>query len=149
MDVSSGTKSGLSMYLPIQRSFDFQQAEREAKRVAPRGTSSFLQPAEQTRSGWRRTGAQTGAARLACASRSASLWPVASGAGGAAWDPGGAEWRTAESTGLQRRNAASTSGWCGDGTRAEEQRVPRLFGDSTREKFCVATALASAMRIIF
>jgi hypothetical protein len=30
--------------------------------------------------------------------------------GGAAWDPGGAEWRAAESTGLRRRNAASTSG---------------------------------------
>jgi len=35
---------------------------------------------------------------------------AASFAGGAEWDPGGAEWRAAESTGLRRRNAASTSG---------------------------------------
>src|SRR5207253_7864514 len=50
--------------------------------------------------------------------RSATCLPLAErelvtrciGAGGAAWDPGGAEWRAAESTGLQRRNAASTSG---------------------------------------
>src|SRR5207245_1389248 len=30
--------------------------------------------------------------------------------GGAEWDPGGAEWPTAESAGLQRRKVMSTSG---------------------------------------
>src|SRR2546427_749400 len=31
-------------------------------------------------------------------------------AGGGEWDPGGAEWPTAESSGLRRRKAMSTSG---------------------------------------
>ena len=39
------------------------------------------------------------------------------GRAGAEEDPGGAERRAAESTGLRRRNAASTSGWLGDRTR--------------------------------
>ena len=38
--------------------------------------------------------------------------------GGAAWDPGGAEEPTAESAGLRRRKALSTSGWLGGRTRA-------------------------------
>src|SRR5437667_9198702 len=38
-------------------------------------------------------------------------------AGGAERDPGGAEWPTAESAGLRRRKAMSTSGWLGDRTR--------------------------------
>src|SRR5207249_7324897 len=38
-------------------------------------------------------------------------------AGGAARDPGGAEGRTGESTGLRRRKAKSTSGLLGDRTR--------------------------------
>jgi len=33
--------------------------------------------------------------------------------GGTAWDPGGAEWPTAESSGPRRRKAMSTSGWRG------------------------------------
>ena len=71
------------------------------------------------------------------------------GAGGAAWDPGGAEWRTAESTGLQRRHGNGRAlarlglraGEKGEHVwvmrrrdRAEEQWVPRLFGDRTRRK---------------
>src|SRR2546428_12574652 len=38
-------------------------------------------------------------------------------AGGAERDPGGAEWTAAESAGLRRRKAMSTSGWLGDRTR--------------------------------
>src|SRR5437870_9303044 len=41
--------------------------------------------------------------------------------GGAERDPGGAEWPTAESAGLRRRKAMSTSGWLGDRTRASGQ----------------------------
>src|SRR2546422_7894045 len=38
-------------------------------------------------------------------------------AGGGERDPGGAKWTAAESAGLRRRKAMSTSGWLGDRTR--------------------------------
>ena len=51
--------------------------------------------------------------------------------------PGGAEARTGESVGLQRRNALSTSGLFGDRTPTKSNRFPicnGLCGGRTREQ---------------
>src|SRR2546425_5860399 len=50
-------------------------------------------------------------------------------AGGAEWDPGGAEGGTPESSGLRRGSRLSTSGWLGDRTRAISIECHRGVGD--------------------